>query len=431
MRAFGFKHELVDTYSSLQFSGGSVTLAGLPAVGSVYTISALVRPFIGATGNVLVNGSSTFSIDSTGHLKIGANISTGTVRDRGWCQVAAVCDGVNTYFYCDGELIGQASSGAVAFAGGAGSVALMALANICDLCIAPTAFTQAQVRQLFYTSQRSGLSCRFAMDEGLGTPLDSVGSATASVGANVAWSILTPKSPAMLPIDSGSLVFDGSTNAQVTIATGANGAAFERLTGGPGLTVSLWLKAHRFNAGRVPLQLVMGGATPIRTIHDPYVASQPSRFLVARPAPGIGPVDLPCTHKTQTYGQWAHMVATIDCVAGVVNTYGDGILTGQSIDASYQVGTWYSGIQYTDLRIAAQAGNVASTQWAGAVADVRFYRRALSKAEVRSLYLGKLAAEDLQFKFREGSGNATASTGSIALSAVVGSSSVWSSGSPR
>jgi hypothetical protein len=431
MRAFGFKHELVDMYSSLYFSGGSVTLAALPVLGLVYSVVAYVNMPIGTSGQVLSNGAASFTIDAAGKLVLGTNVSTGTVRNRGWCQVGVTCDGVNTFFYCDGEIIGQSSANAVALAGGVGSIQLPSGSFISDVCIAATALSQAKLRELFYTEKRSGLKTRFALDEGIGAPTDSVGTATAALGANVAWSIRTPKSPPTLPIDSGSLVLDGSTNAQMTIAAGANATAFHGITGGAGVTFAMWLKAHRLASGRTPMHLSMNGSTVLRSLHDPYVAVQPSRFTTARPAPGIGPADLACNHRTASYGEWAHMCVTIDCVGGVVSTYGDGVLSGRDTNATYQVGKWYDGVPYSDLRIGAAAGNTANSQWAGAVADIRFYRRALSKREVRDMYLGKLAPEDIQFKFREGSGNAAASSGSIALSAVVGATAVWSGGAPR
>lgn len=441
MKSFGFKHKVWDYYTSLRFSGGSVTLASCPAVGNVHTVAGWVRHVPGVASTIYANGAVNVQITTAGLLRTsGGNQVTQPLTGYEWTHVAFTCDGVNTKVYINGEIVGVFTSNAVSFAGGAGSIQMASGAHLCDLRVYSTALEQSDIRALFYANSGATPVLWFPFDEGgqfsstTTVPVnDGTGNATATLGANVAYDHRVPKVPIALPIDSGSIITDGATANGTATPTAGGLTALLGITGGTGFTLSMWLRVNRNAGGTMyPFSLNMGGGTIIRGQHRPE--ANVSQFSTIRAnSGGSGSVsgrDL--RHRSNGLYRWAQMAVSIDVSEGRISTYGDGVLmtTEQSVD--FQSAGWYTGATpFNDFRLgsaAAASGNF----WPGAIADVRMYRRALSKAEHRALYLGKLAAEDVQWKFREATGNQCNNSGSLAgANLFIGSACQWSTMTPR
>lgn len=83
-------------------------------------------------------------------------------------------------------------------------------------------------------------------------------------------------------------------------------------------------------------------------------------------------------------GQWAHIAGTYDSASATWAIYVNGAQTATSVSAQ----TWTGSITV----------NISDSfaTWAGQIADARVYNRAISPAEVRSLYTRAFQANDLE-----------------------------------
>jgi hypothetical protein len=432
----GWRHTAADYYASLLFSGGSLTHAGMPAMSASapYSIVAWVK-HPRSVGTLYQAGAVSLGINSSGMLNVtGLLAATTPVVDRDWSLMALAFDGTSTFLSQDGEILG-AVAGAVTFSGGAASTQLAATGLLSQLWVLPGVFvTQDGLRREFYRSSGFvGAGVNLPLQEGLGTALVNVGTlagVSSTVGASVSWNPDVPKMPSLLAVDSGSINLDGTTNGQLT-PNGPGLTALAGIYGGPGLTIAGWFRPHRGTDGGRFCVALSNGTTLARAIMDMNGANN-IQWANLRANASSTVSNQAALARRRDFGNWMRYVATVDCVNGVIATYLDRVVQTRDVNAAHATpSTYYTGSSVVDLRVGAAAGNGANTQWPGRVADLCFWNRPLSRAEVVEDFIGRTPAPLVRWRFKAGAGGTAASEGSIAASLVLGSGASWSAESPR
>jgi hypothetical protein len=436
-RGYGsFRHVATDHYSSVRFSGGSVSHTGMPALPTSAPYSLMVWGWTppGATSTIY-SASGSFGVTSANLLTLSGLLTAGVSLPVGdWWTGALTFDGTVTTLYQDGEIVGATSNPGVAFTGGAGTSTMASGGAQSQLIVAPgVCFTQDQVRRFHYENVEPAAAVNLRMLEGLGTALANSGSQAGTghtLGVNTSWTPSVPKMPPVFSIDSGSMVLDGTTNGTLTPNAGGL-TALASLYGGPGITLAAWIKPHPGNDGsRYPLAM-SNGTTLLRAIADAAgvgnvqwsniranVSSAVSN-QIARP-------------RVAGFGRWMRLGVSVDVINGVIETSLDRVIQTRDVNVAHVSPSWYAGSTVADFRIGAGAGNGANSQWFGRVADVACWRRPFSRADWAADFRGASPTADIRWRFRDGFGSSLApGAGSIAASLAVGSGAVWSTESPR
>ena len=437
LRGYGsFRHLAADLYSSVRFGGGSVSHTGMPALPTSAPYSLMVWGFSppGVSSTIYSAGGS-FGITSGNLLSVTGLLNSAVPLPLGdWWTAALTFDGTVTTLYQDGEIVGVTSSPGVAFTGGNATTTMASGGALSQfIATAGVCFTQDQVRRFHYDNVQPSADVNLRMLEGLGTALANSGSLAGTahtMGVNTSWTPDVPKMPALVAIDSGSMVLDGTTNGTLTPNAGGL-TALAGIYGGSGITLAMWIKPHPGNDGsRYPVAL-SNGTTLLRAIADAAGVGN-FQWSNVRASVSSAVTNQIARPRVSSVGQWMRLGVSVDVINGVIETALDRVIQTRDVNVAHVAANWYAGSTVADFRIGAGAGNGANSQWFGRVADVAMWRRPFTRDDWAADFRGASPVADVRWRFRNGFGTTLApSEGAISANLSVGTGVAWSTESPR